>query len=347
MQSFAVWCLKNNPGADSQYLMDLHVNLWDLTDESPYIDFGIKIINFRDLAQICVQTPFYITQSDIEDLSIKLKKESIAYLVFNDDCKVISDRHCSKIQLSPESSDNHLLLYDLTENNYVINNNRDGSETYLYFSFKGIIGNSKYKECNNLYIRFRINSEKIKDELFCRIKDKNIYFESKITKHDILDFKINKIRNISEESIDEFHTKHFELANFNKIHLLVMESSEKEISLYSSPFHECRRLENGWIEYIREGKQTKTQKCDDIIAYHWKKAPEGDKETIKEYSNMIKISGSVSSWRIIAMYVLIVLILGISGSLIANLINTFLPKMGEYFHPNTEISSEASSEEGP
>ena len=62
---------------------------------------------------------------------------------------------------------------------------------------------------------------------------------------------------------------------------------------------------------------------------------------------MIKISGSVSSWRIIAMYVLIVLILGISGSLIANLINTFLPKMGEYFHPNTEISSEASSEEGP
>ena len=347
MQSFAVWCRKNDPRKDSQYTLDLHVNLWDLTYESPYIDFGIKIKNFRDLDQICVQIPFYITKSEIEDLSIKLKKESIAYLVFNDDCKVISDRHFIKIQLSPESSDNHLLLYVLEDNNYIILNNQDGSETYIYFSFQNIINNAKYKECNNIYIRFRINSEKIKDELFCRIKDKNIYFESAIIKHDILDFKINKIRNISEGSIDRFRTEQYELASFNKIHLLVMESSEKEISLYSSPFHECRRLENGWIEYLREGKQTKTKKCHDIIAYHWKKSPESENGTIKEYSNMIKISGSVSSWRIITIYVIIVLIIGISGSLIANFINSLFPQKVDIYHQTVEISSEASSEENP
>lgn len=345
MQSFAIWCKKKTSPTSSSYIMDLHVNLWDLTDESPYIDFGIKIQNFRDLLQICVQFPFYITNNEIEDLSVKLTQRNIAYLIFNDDCKVISDRHLFKIQPSTNTSDDDLLLYVISENGFDIKNNPAKTETYLHLPFEKIIGNDKFNGCQNLYIRFRINSDKIKEELFCKIKDKNKYFESAFIKHDILDFKINKIRNLSEESIDRFRTDHYELACFKKIHLLVMESSEKEISLFSSPFQECRRLENGWIEYLRDGKQTKTKRCDDIIAYHWKKTPEPDKESIKEYSNMIKISGSVSSAKVIIIYIMVVLVLGVSGSLIATFINHIFTPSKSPYSPTTEVSSDAFTED--
>lgn len=321
MRSFGIWYSNKNTlnnsvqTVEETFAIDLHMNLWDIgyhhkkKDMKPFIDMGLNISNFKEIDTLCLQIPFYLEEDEIVDLTDTFSKSGIANLVFNDDCTFIIDGTgvCS-LELS-ESLGKPKLLYRLTEAEIVYD---ISGSTNMKFNFEVIKTDPAYIKFEDLYIRFRIQSNKIQEELFCNIKRKNWFLESGFNKTQVIDVKVNKKRNMSEEDTKRMRREQFKFAEFQKIHFLVMEPANNEVVILGKDFVECRKLEDAWGSYLKqEGVM------GDILAYHWK--TKGEKEGLREYTKMVKVTSASTTWFIICVYIAIVIVIGT----ITNIISTF------------------------
>lgn len=195
-----------------------------------------------------------------------------------------------------------MLLYPMKE----AESDSECAEGYrLIFGFKGIRTDSAYKDYKNLYIRFRIRSEKIKEELFCDVKRKNWFLESGFSRTQVIDIKVNKKRNMNSDDIQCMRRRECPFVEFQKIHFLVMEPANNDVEIWGNDFSECRKLEPEWKKYL---------KCDikaeDILAYHWKAGKKA--ESVREYSQMVKVTSATTSWQVIAVYIFGVIVIGLA-----------------------------------
>lgn len=327
MKSFGIWYSNKNTQKDEsskieeKFQVDLHINLWDIglnKDNKPFIDIGLNILNFKEIDKLCIQIPFILNKDDIKDLTDILKEKTIANLIFNDDCIFQSDNNniCS-IKLS-EDIENPKVLYQLSKEvkgSYKFERIDESQVSIMNFDLTVIRKDSAYEKFNNLYMRFRIQSDKIKEELFCNVKRKNWFLESGFNKTQIIDIKINKKRNMPDNSLLTMRRKKFELLELTKIHFLVIEPVNHEIEILGNDFIECRKLENEWKEYLNLKPDFK---IGDLLAYHWK-VKKSDK-ILKEYSKMVKVTSATTTWFIIVVYIIVVIIIGV-------LTNTFFTYM--------------------
>lgn len=306
MRSFGIWYSnQNTQNIDSEigkeiFDIDLHMNLWDIgyhkkaKDIKPFIDIGINIANFRAIEILCLQIPFLLGDGDIIDLTDTFSDNVIANLVFNDDCTFQRDgNNISSLELS-EHKGRPKLLYRLEESNKY--DGEGGTTTFIKFDLKVIGKDTVNNEFEDLYIRFRIKSDKIQEELFCNIKNKNWFLESGFSKTQVIDLKVNKKRNMSYNDIKNMRRDQFRFAEFQKIHFLVMEPADNEVGITGKDFVECRKLEAAWGSYLKQGDE-----IGDILAYHWKAKGEG--ESLKEYAKMVKVTSATTTFLIIFVYI--------------------------------------------
>lgn len=307
MKSFGIWYSSAEAQAekeDKPFKTDLHINLWDIgycygsvTDS--FIDIGLNVMGFRVIDTLCLRIPFSLGEQEIIDLSDTFSDSQIANLVFNDDCTLHQDANKRSLELSEKRE--QLLLFSLSE----AVKDYQADATTLTFNLKTIRDDTIYNGYLDLYIRFRIRSEKIREELFCNITAKNWFLESGFKRTQVIDIKVNKQRNMESGILTQMRREGFQFVNFNKVHFLVMEPADNEVDVWGDDFVECRKLEEEWARYLD------CNEVGDILAYHWKA---GAGKGLKEYAKMVKVTSAETNWRIISVYMLVVIVLGALGS---------------------------------
>lgn len=320
MKSFGIWYKKNleyEKVAEGKYISELHINLWDMKNKKsgnpdPFLDIGFNIKDFRKFDKIYIQIPFWVHEDNILDLTHKLKTSTVANLVFNDDCTYKENRNVAALQVG-EKDEKARLLYPLLEESEIDNSKKD--VTIIKMNLKEIGNDPETEEYLDLYIRFRIQSDKIKEELFCNIKKKNWFLESGFVRTQIVDIKINKQRNMNRDYLKEMKRDGFELLSFHKVHLLVIEPANSEVEIFGDDFLECRKLEEEWKYYLYN-----KELVENMLAYHWKVSTNEEKP-LKEYGKTVKVTSASTSWKVIFVYILVIILIGIVTNAIFSIIN--------------------------
>lgn len=333
---------------------DFHANFWseNITTKGtkptyPYLDIGIKISKWRDLENITFHCPFEVKKGDLKDLTSNLKQQETEELVFNDTCKPEASGDYCIVHIGNEGN-NNLLLYPLAFSSGDENMNpnvkictsfgceKESRETDLvidFLSFQKLLINSGSRSKPSIqsgdtpiYIRFRIGSSELKNKIYFDSNPLNKSFETAFTKSRIVDFKLNEERNLSKYTRHIKDVEDSHLAVFHAIHFLIMEPSYYDVEYFSDKKMSCRELEEKqWNDYY--GGQIDTDK-EHVLAYHYsQKAMSGDL-LAGSFSMLIKIKAFQSNWNTIVEYMLIVVVLGILGSALENIIIGICAKIG-------------------
>ncbi len=312
MKSIGIWY---ELSAEEMPQLDFHINLWNLKGDnkgtSPFVDFGISISDFRKIKSLDILLPFRIDNSEIVDLYELVKTPEIARLIFNEvECEISSkDRYAI---IESDNFDKSKLLINIKNADKLesfVCHSTDNDISIFSMNFEELANDEKFFEYDDLYIRFRINSESIKKSLFCPVRKKNWFLESGFVETQIVDVKINQERNLPHNICKNYRLKKYKFAIFRKIHLLVMSESSDEVVSFGTGIYECRKLEeHDWDDYLGNNYDV-----TNILAYHWKEKS-SDEKGLFNFSKLIRISTASTDLKVIITYVLVVIILGACGS---------------------------------
>lgn len=311
--------LKENSKEQPQF--DVHINFWDTDSAPPFIDFGIKIIDFRSVDTIAFTIPFLMNRNDLIDLSYVIKEDEIR-LIFNDNSYSYVSQSKGYSSFIREENEKMTFLPIKKEmyGDYMdcVKEHNGIPNTYsieIKLSSYSMIP----ADTNMIYYRFRINSENVEKALLYTLKEKNYYLESAFIERKIIDIKFNNERNLDRNFIDWYAKENLSLTKIKSIHLFIMVPSTYEVTIWDN-FSECRKLENNaWNDYLQNKVDT-----NDIMAYHWKKKSKVDHD-IDEFNQLVRIEHRATNCKILLMYCCIVILLGALGSGLWN----FLELLGE------------------
>ena len=324
MKSFGLWYEKNNRSKEEP-IFSLHINFWSESvkkdNNVPDLDVGIKIRNFRSVKKVMFHCPFVVEKEQIHDLVPKLRKLENADIIFNIDGTLETKKSYSVYSFTKHEKEEKLVLFPFAHsfgNAYNLNV-REG-ETEIIFDIlrsQGFIG-QKFKDIEEVYIRFRISSNELKNNIYFDCEPSNKSFESAFSGTRIFDFKINQKRNLGTKTLADIIEKHYLFPKIEDSHLLVMEPSSYDVEAFSNNQMTCRELEEGlWDDYFGE---TLNYAKGRVLAYHWKFKD--------ECSCLIKIKYSKTNIITLTSYIVVALALGVLGSTIVAVLQM---KCGDYF----------------
>ncbi|MCD8038295.1 MAG: hypothetical protein LUE96_04340, partial [Lachnospiraceae bacterium] len=264
--------------------------------------------------------PFKIDDDEIFDLYELVKTQEIARLIFNEiECEVSSKDRYTIIE--SDNFDRPKLLVNVKngeEFETFISHSFDNELSIISVDFGELTKDEKLFGYDDLYVRFRVNSESIKESLFCPVHKKNWFLESGFMETQIVDIKINQERNLPHTVCKNYRLKKYKFAVFKKIHLLVMSNSSDEVDSFGNSIYECRKLEeHDWDNYLGNNYDV-----TNIFAYHWKEKSTCEMGLLN-FNKLIRISTASTILKIIVTYVLVVIVLGACGSGLLELIKLF------------------------
>lgn len=316
MKSFAIWCKPNSTNNSSLGTnIDFHINVWDISKRGYIFDFGIKILDFKRFDEICFYIPCKLEfQKEILDLSDKLKNETIGGLIFNSDYTYSASNQngekFSEFSITENNQEKKFLVYKFSDDIII----REDKSTSIKFNIKSFRDDKLYAKRENIYIRFRLNSETLSKIILSDIQPKNWFLESAFTSTCILDFKTNVVRNIDSNKLRTMRNDKYELVGFDKLHFLVMEPANNDVTIWGNDFMECRKIEPYWLKYLQD-ENLSIKNTENLLAYHWK-IPKNN--SISQYSKLIKISSARTGKIMILTYVSITILIGIIINIISN-----------------------------
>ena len=300
-------------------LFDVHINFWNVNGKnvSPFIDFGIKVINFRSIKKLTFSAPFPIKDEDIVDLSYLLGATE-SQLIFNDlefNYGTIPKGY-SFIYKQGEKIAFVPIKCGLDDNNYIneVTVNSNQSQNFNV-SFNISQYRSFPQDTTAIYFRFRIKSNKLVETLMKKLKEKNYYLESAFVERQIIDIKFNDARNMNRSDFNNIKKDTFEFAKFKSVHLFLMVPSSYEVTVLDN-FSECRQLEDGWNNYLqnKDNKKTKNKTYENLIVYHWKKKAKHKNDSFDKFTQLIKLEYKDTNLKLLLFYCIVVIILGAFGS---------------------------------
>lgn len=356
MDSFGLWYKVDEKNRINKADFEMHINLWSKLNNKTYLDIGIKIFNYKDIDELIFLCPFKLKNDEIIDLSDKISRKENVDLILNNDADI-------------ETKDNYVVIKDHEKRcDYLIFPFRqavqgvqkieqiDESHSKIIINFRDFkqyikdlkkTQDSEECSCNldgidNLYIRFRIKSEEMDNILFKDIEPANKFLQSGFVSTQVIDFKMNNIRNISPTIRATASRYKEDLVEFKCIHFLLMEPAESNIE-YMSNQMTCRKLEDRvWNDYLdiswdedlsilvyhskevaKECDLTDVKIKNDINVVNQdvneKQINSSDKK-IKEFNQLVKISYSKTNKKIILKYAFYAILLGAISGLVANII---------------------------
>lgn len=331
MRSFGLWYKNVNVVEDTKKnenshksidtekvknIFDIHINFWSESvkkdSKVPNLDVGIKIKNFKTIEKLIFHCPFIIKKDELVDLASKLQDKKNADLIFNTDGEITTKELFYLYSFKKkEKEEEKLLLFCLTQNlaEICLSNSKD-NKTDIIFNFSRfntyIKKRDVFNDINDMYIRFRITSNELENNIYFDSELSNKSFDSAFSGTRIFDFKINEKRNLGTDTITNISVGDYVFPQIDKIHLLVMERASYEVQSFTNVPMTCRELEGKlWNEYFGSSIESSKNR---ILAYHWKFE--------KECSCLIKVKYSKTNLIILMVYMLMLLALGMLSSTI-------------------------------
>ena len=328
MRSFLLEYKKRDSSSEDTEI-DIHINLWGVnaqrSENAPVMvfDFGFMVKNIKNVSRIIMYCPFHI--GDVEDLGCKLfQKTDLIEAIFNEDCEVSSKIHPNRIKItkkgdsfkSSDSNKTEFMLYKLNKSLISF------SDQHEYGRIEINVGNilsenennfSSINRVNTYYFRIRISPKT--NEPICILKRENesinLLQDSSLRTTEIVDFRINDVRSITEDIKEEV----FRLNAFNikSIHYLIMRNSTDEF-ISSADKYKSRLLEREvWKDYIKLNDS-------DVIAYHFKEV--SDVGYISSFTNLSRFKYPLNTKRRICYYILAIVLI----SLLSNILYGWLSR---------------------
>ena len=329
MRSFGLWYKNSDENDNNSPIFSIHINFWSESVKkdsgTPDLDVGIKIRNFRSVSELIFHCPFVIEKNEVKDLSSKLCKLENANIVFNTDGVVQTKNSYSVYSFKKNGEEEKLLIFPLNQDVgeiYSLKEEDDKTDIVFNFSVFNEYLKSKddFAEINEVYIRFRITSNELKNSIYFDCEPSNKSFESAFSGTRIFDFKINEKRNLGSKTIAKIDLQKYSFPQIDNIHLLVMEPSSYDVESFANKQMTCRELEGElWDDYY--GAAINYSKGR-VLAYHWKFE--------NECSCLIKVKYSKTNIITLAAYIVMALALGVLGSTAVTILQMECPAYFPY-----------------
>jgi hypothetical protein len=255
-----------------------------------------------EVSHVNIFIPQPVASSDIEDLGITFRSNpDLVSTLFNEDYRISSGAQEKIVEVL--NVDRIPIFYI-----YVLDLDSDVS---VENAFGGSI------------IRIRIPLELADKKQYYRIRLKNPYVDSishiytppnsvlegAFSQTELVDFRINEKRNLNGSLLERIHSEGE--VSFNKTHLFLMREASDDYVYSHKPPNASRQLEvELWKGYIGGDYP-----FDKMIAYHWKET-----DTHYSFSAFAKFRYIRCTPSTIAIFIIIIVILGILSTLVANLL---------------------------
>ena len=285
----------------------VYINDWLNPKGKSYVDIAIRIRGVRVSRALHVYVPFAVSRDEIEDVSLNFNDTKILQATFSAACivdykknehtseiayngKTIDIVHISTLEYSAEPlADGTLIEVDLNALQPFL----DNDEAYF-------IWRMPHKSLNDIF-RPRVNVVNV----LARLRD--LITTPVVSEKYGYSVRINESRLLPEEitRIGAFHRQKLKKA-------LISLSINEDYELNDSGCYRIHRLE----EDLYNGYLPKDYKLDDIITYQWHQNKEYNLQgQFNFYYTVTKESVSKGS---MALYMTILMVIGLFGDLIAN-----------------------------
>lgn len=298
LNSIAVWWEKKDT-----VQVHLDINIWH-TKESKgnYLEFGIKIDNYRDIDDINIYIPYLINKEEIEDKAETLASDNtLTNAMFNEKLDVSKgDGSFHTVKFSNGNKFQYCKLD--REEDISINNN----------TIKLKIKEGGDASINTIYYRFRINKV---EKIFTELKENYFWVDGFFKTIGFLEININSVRKLPDSVVDKLGG-----VKFDSMNLFLMTDNFTNFIFQSKDAKKSRILENHiWDKYLNEENSKKINK---IVAYHWKKEDTKDDNIIpfEDYNLFVKISYICKDWKSWISMIVLVLLFGIISGVSGNFI---------------------------
>lgn len=319
----------NAQNTKTDVVIDLHINLWGInaqsSEKSPQmvLDFGFMIDDIKRIKNLILYCPFHIEK--VEDLGGLLSETpALIEAIFNENCEILSNIHPNRTKIAKrgdnfKSSNNNkeeFILYKLDDS--LINFKDENEYGLIEINVANILSGNEEKikhlqETRKYYLRIRISPKNDKSTYILRRENENINIlqDVSLKTTEIIDFRINDFRSITEKMREEAYR--LNTFNISSIHYLIMRNSTDE-HISSSDKYKSRILENEiWNKYIPLSKY-------DVIAYHFKdiaNKKDNKIEYISSFTNLSRFKYPLNVTKRIIIYILVIIGLSICSSVLA------------------------------
>lgn len=282
--------------------ISLDINVWNTikTDDIDYIEFGIKIVNYKNFEELNIYLPYKFKLEDIEDKSSFFGDKLFVSAIFNE-----------KITITNGSGSQTTIKRENDEEFCVYNPNITVEDQILSIKPKNISNVEK------AYYRIRINRL---DNIFTKVNDNNFFFEGLFKDVGFVEFDMNVHRRLPERIADKLSQRDF---HFESIKFFYMTDTNTNLIYKSIPDNNSRLLEKYiWANYLST-QNTNDVNQQKIIAYFWKKVKNNENK-IQDFNLFLKLSFTLKSSFAIFITIATILFLGMLGGLLGNYLTDFI-----------------------
>lgn len=305
MNSIAVWWDKNE-----HVRVHFDVNIWHTTElKGNYLEFGLKLENYREIDKINIYIPYVVSKADIEDRGkILASDNTLTNAMFNERLDVSKGHGSFHTVKFPNNESKNFLYYELDiEKDIVINKDN----TIILTVNK----NGNHKDFNTIYYRFRINKV---EKIFTELKENYFWIDGFFKTIGFVEVNVNSVRKLPKSIVDKLDD-----VKFDSMNLFIMTDNFTNFLFQSKEVKKSRILENHiWDKYLSEENNKKINK---IIAYHWKKEDKDETSTnipFEDYNLFVKISYIRKDWKSWLSMVVLVLLFGIISGVSGNYVTS-------------------------
>lgn len=341
MDSFALAYIPTKTETDYDFSIKVNINLWTQCGweiDEPVLDIGLLISKLSAAQTVRLYIPFPVQKNNLKDLCECLSKDAeLLGAVFNEPYTSANNPGQSKKADVFKGKDRKtkFILYKVDfsstdDVNLQPYENGTVKGTFLDFNAKNILGNAGADECEDYYLRFRIQSSELK-KCVREYQAPNRYFETLVNSTYMVDMRFNNTRSMNGSLVQTLtNQENWSLAPINGLHFLLMTKVDVDVS---NDFGSSRVLEKQtWDGYVNLNKEGRT--TEDIVAYHCskkfdaKKVSDGEAvlRDIGSWEFFTRIKAGRCSVRTILPYIFLLILFNVASNFVFNIILSLLPQ---------------------
>ena len=303
---WAVWI-------DGEDTSTIHINDWLNPKGKSYVDIAVHIRGIKSSKSLNVYVPFFVSNEEIEDVSLSFENTKILQAIFSAACIVDNkkNQHTSEIAYNGKTVD----IVHISTTSFEVVPLSNG--TLIRVDLQEL---QPYLDNDEAYFIWRMPHKSL-DEIFKPRVDvgnaierlRDLITTPVVSEKYGYSIRVNESRLLPEEitRIGMFHRQ-----KLNKTAITI--SVDENYELNDGGCYRIRRLE----ENLYRNYLPKDYRCDDVITYQWNQSREDNLQgQFNFYYSITKNSVSRGS---MFLYMILLLAIGIFGDLLAEIVKTLI-----------------------
>ena len=280
----------------------LYLNKWVNPQGKSFVDVSVRIRGVRATHSLSVYIPFHVEKTEVEDLSHRLKDESVFRAIFSTRCVFdhMKNPYTSELAYHGKTVD----LVHISCTDFTVNPLADG--TLLTVSIDKLLD---YLDNDEAYFTFRVPHKNL-DELFkpqidvqglfARLRD--LLASPVISEKYVCSVRVNEARLLPDEinQIGAFYRQ-----KQNKV--VVTLSLQENYQVNDSNCYRIHRLE----KELFDGYAPADFNCDDVVTYEWNESRE--KNLYGHFNFYFGISRESVSKTSMLLYIILLFVVSLMG----------------------------------